>query len=330
MESDEKMTLRDLPVDTENYTIIDNVTGKPIDEKNYSLSIDKEVINKLNKLKSVSEEKIKQASLKNQYQDSTLVDTFTPDDTSVFTPIYKDEYIDYDEFMEGKKQVEEETKAMEENQEEAKKPELAEVIKSDTILDRVVARKNDETNSQAIGQIEPAQVPAEESLYSKVTDNSLFTPDMAQSQPYSQTINVDTSNLGEKKKKGKKAKKRKEKIALDKSEIKAGRGVAWLAYILFFLPLLFKRHNRFVRLHANEGLELNIIEILGVALILPFLLVKNAVGTMHLIITICAIAGFVLLTACILTIIPMIFCSLCGLQFQIPWLWKKRMIHVDE
>ena len=32
MEAQESMELRDLPVDTRNYTIIDNITGKPIDQ----------------------------------------------------------------------------------------------------------------------------------------------------------------------------------------------------------------------------------------------------------------------------------------------------------
>ena len=54
----------------------------------------KEVIGKLNELKRVNEEKIKQASLKSQYGDNTIVDTFTPTDNAVFTPVYEGEYID--------------------------------------------------------------------------------------------------------------------------------------------------------------------------------------------------------------------------------------------
>ena len=42
MESEETMELRDLPVDTRNYTIIDNITGKPIEQSNYSLIIRKQ------------------------------------------------------------------------------------------------------------------------------------------------------------------------------------------------------------------------------------------------------------------------------------------------
>jgi len=55
METDEMMILRDLPVDTRNYTIVDNITGKPIDQSNYTLTIDPEVIKKLNSLKKINE-----------------------------------------------------------------------------------------------------------------------------------------------------------------------------------------------------------------------------------------------------------------------------------
>ena len=77
MEADEKMILKDMPVDTRNYSIIDNVTGKPIDQDNYTLTIDPEVISKLNQLKKMNEEKIKQAALKDEYQGSSYVNTFT-------------------------------------------------------------------------------------------------------------------------------------------------------------------------------------------------------------------------------------------------------------
>ena len=56
MEAEDIMELRDLPVDTRNYTIIDNITGKPIEQSNYSLTIDPEVIGKLNELKKINEE----------------------------------------------------------------------------------------------------------------------------------------------------------------------------------------------------------------------------------------------------------------------------------
>ena len=72
METQDTMELRDLPVDTRNYTIIDNITGKPIDQSTYSLTIDPEVIGKLNKLKLVNEEKIRQATLKGLFAKEML------------------------------------------------------------------------------------------------------------------------------------------------------------------------------------------------------------------------------------------------------------------
>ena len=82
-------------------------------------------------------------------------------------------------------------------------------------------------------------------------------------QASEQIVNIDTSKLGQDLKRTKEPKRGTEKIKLDKMEIIAGKPFAWLAYILFFIPLLFKKNNRFVRLHANEGLELNIIDLQG-------------------------------------------------------------------
>ena len=83
-------------------------------------------------------------------------------------------------------------------------------------------------------------------------------------------------------------------------------------------------------MHANEGLELNIIEILGAALLAPYFLITNATGIVATLIMVAALIGVVLLGMAALTIIPMIICAMSGLQFQIPWLWKKRIIKVAE
>ena len=138
MEAEETMELRDLPVDTRNYTIVDNVTGKPIEQSKYSLTIDPEVIGKLNTLKKVNEEKIRQATLKGQYKDSTLVDTFTPEDNSVFTPVFEGDYIQAQDFN----ATPEPTEVQAEETVEEEKPEAyaPEVLQQDTILERVVAR----------------------------------------------------------------------------------------------------------------------------------------------------------------------------------------------
>jgi len=311
MESQESMELRDLPVETRNYSIIDNITGKPIEQSNYSLTIDPAVIGKLNELKRVSEEKIRQASLKSQYSDTMLVDTFTPQDNSVFTPVYEGEYIDAQDFnTSAPSTVEEESvEKVQEEKEETFTP--TEVLQQDELLDRVVARDQSEENG---------------------SDNSKFNPNATGLEKASeQILNIDTSKLGPAIKPPKHHKEdRKKKIALDVMEIREGKGFAWLAYILFFLPLLINKKNRFVRVHANEGLDLNIMELLGVLLIVPYFLVTTATGTLATILFICVIAGIVILGMCALTIIPMIICAMFGLQFQIPWLWKKRLIKVAE
>ncbi|MBE5757882.1 MAG: hypothetical protein E7345_03010 [Clostridiales bacterium] len=336
---EENMILRDLPVHTRNYTIIDNVTGKPIDQENYSLTIDKEVISKLNKLKEVNEEKKRQASLKGQYADITLVDTFTPDDNAVFTPIYSGEYIDAQDFVDKPEEVPQEITAPVE--EEVKVS--AELIKQDKLLDRVVAREGG-----APAEEEQPEVPKitdipemegglasklenkEETPVAPAQDNSVFTPeDNSLKSASEQIVNIDADKLGKEIKAPKGFKEGREIIKLDKMEIRQGKGIAWMAYILFFIPLLMKKTNRFVRLHANEGLELNIMELLAVILMAPYFLMKTATGTLLTVITIASLVGFVLLVACALTIIPMILGAMFGKTFQNPWLWKKRIIKVS-
>ena len=356
MEAEQSMTLKDLPVNTRNYTIIDNITGKPIDQANYSLTIDPEVIKKLNKLKIVNEEKVKQAALRGQYQDTNLVSTFTPTDNAVFTPLYEGEYINYHDFVDNTDKEIQEDAAVEnteaeltekdiEQQQEEETYSPTEVLHTDNLLDRVVAR-DPSTIPQETEETPEEQAPETDYITTANTvfdekdinpdtvnqeqvDNSTFTAEMTGLQQASeQIVQIDTSKLGPAIKPPKEARPGTEKIKLDKLEIVEGKKIAWLGYLLFFIPLLFNRKNRFVRLHANEGLELNIMEIVGVALVLPFLLVKTLTGTMQTVSMIAAILGASILGACALTIIPMMIVAMCGIQFQIPWLWRKRIIYV--
>lgn len=347
MEAEETMELRDLPVDTRNYTIIDNITGKPIEQSNYSLTIDPEVIGKLNTLKQVNEEKIKQATLRGLYESSTLVDTFTPEDNSVFTPVFEDEYInnsDYNTIEETTEEIVEEK--VEEEQAPAFSP--TEVIQQETTLERVVARdpstivKEEETpNEENLeGETPNTEILGEENTIADdgnlngeeqpQVDNSIFTPEKASLKEASeQIVKIDADKLGPAIKPPK-HERPSYKVNLDKMEIKEAKAFAWTAYILFFLPLLINRQNRFVRIHANEGLELNIIEILSAILIVPYFIITTAEGLTHTILFGMMLAGIILLGMCILTIIPMIILAMCGYQFQTPWLWKKRMIKVKE
>lgn len=340
MEAEETMELRDLPVDTRNYTIVDNVTGKPIEQSKYSLTIDPEVIGKLNTLKKVNEEKIRQATLKGQYKDSTLVDTFTPEDNSVFTPVFEGDYIQAQDFN----ATPEPTEVQAEETVEDEKPEAyaPEVLQQDTILERVVARdpstvqtedlqtsenadENTDTNVEDNGASENPETP------SQPVDNSTFTPPTTGLQQASeQIVKIDAEKLGPAIKPPNGGHSKDHKVNLDKMEIKEAKGYAWLGYLLFFLPLLINRKNRFARIHANEGLELNIIEILGVLLILPYFLLKDVPEIWVTVEFVAVLVGVVLLGMCALTIIPMMICAMCGLQFQTPWLWKKRIIKVSE
>ena len=145
-----------------------------------------------------------------------------------------------------------------------------------------------------------------------------------------QIIQINTEKLGPAIKPPKDSRPNDRKVNLDKMEIREAKSYAWLGYLLFFIPLLINRKNRFARIHANEGLELNIMEILGALLILPYFVLKDVTGVWVTVELICALAGTVLLGMCALTIIPMMICAMCGLQFQTPWLWKKRIIKVKE
>lgn len=344
MEAEEKMILRDLPVDTRNYTILDNVTGKPVDQNSYSLTIDPEVINKLNKLKRVTEEKIKQASLRSTYSDATLVETFTPEDNSVFSPLYEGEYIDAEDF--NVTQLEEDTpEAIEEEvKEESPAFSPTKVIQQEGTLERVTVRETpvepaEPQQAESAEEVSPENTPSGDSVVSEdidetpidtsITDNSTFNPENSNLQQASeQIVKIDAENLGPAIKPPKIEKEGKESISLDKMEIREGRGVAWLAYILFFIPLLFNRQNRYVRLSANNGLRLNLIELIGGILFSLQFFIKNVSDKVQIAITCCGIAGLAILGACAIMIIPMIIYTMFGGQFNMPWLWKKRMIRV--
>ena len=321
---EESMILRDLPVNTRNYTILDNVTGKPIDQNNYSLTIDKEVISKLNKLKEVNEEKRRQASLKGQYAEITLVDTFTPKDNAVFTPIYQGEYIDAEDYNESVVKVENVVDTP------AEEKVSSEVIKQDTLLERVVARDPSTIRSEEDTEDNDSTQPADDTQ--PIETPAVNTPVQEKTglqEASEQIVKIEAEKLGRAIKPPKEIKDNKKVISLDKMEIKEGKGIAWMAYILFFIPLLLKRNNRFVRLHANIGLELNILELLSAVLILPYFMLTTLTGTAQIIITIMALVGVALIASCLITLLPMLIGAMCGKVFQRPWLFRSRLIKVS-
>ncbi len=347
MEGNQSIVLKNLPLTTRNYQIVDSATGKPIENTSYSLTIAPHVIESLYELKRINEEKKQQAKFREQYAEHSLTDAYTPTDNSAFSVQGGDQYIDIRDV-----QRHDEGNSSEGDVVAPKKTQL-ETMQSDTILGRVTARKEaPEEKEITLEQTKPEldyitadtykptgnyeyEVPTNDTpnLYEK-EDNSVFNPESSANYSAPQTpmpqMNGRPEKSPKKGKKEKKERKRAGRIDLDRDEIKSGRGVAWMAYILFFLPLIFKGKNRFVRIHANEGLDLNIAEIVGVLLALPFFLTSGLSGILEIVVYVAGILGLVVLSACAITIIPMIILSLCGAQFQIPWLLRKRIIKVEE
>ena len=116
-------------------------------------------------------------------------------------------------------------------------------------------------------------------------------------------------------------KEKQEKTAIDE-DAKQARGYAWLAYILFFIPLFINRKNSFVRFHANEGLEVNIIDLIGLTLTLVGALIKPA----SLITILLVVLGIGLLSLTLITKIIMIIHSVRGKRKQSPWFFKLTII----
>lgn len=116
-------------------------------------------------------------------------------------------------------------------------------------------------------------------------------------------------------------KEKQEKPAIDQDS-KQARGYTWLAYILFFIPLLINRKNSFVRFHANEALEINIIDVIGLTLTLIGALIKPA----SFITVLLVIFGCGLLTLTLITKIIMIIHSVRGKRKQSPWFFNLTIL----
>ncbi len=106
----------------------------------------------------------------------------------------------------------------------------------------------------------------------------------------------------------------------------ATKKFAWLAYILFFIPLCIDRKSAFVRHNANEGLEINVFDLLGLTLLLVGSLVKSESVTWHGVLVICVIIGAGILALTTVTKVYMIILSAQGKQVSTPWMWGLRII----
>lgn len=343
------IVLKNLPISTRNYQIVDTATGKPIENNTYSVKIAPHVIENLYELKRINEEKKQQAKFRQEYADHSLTDAYTPTDESAFAVQNNGGYISADD-------IQRHTQTAITSEEVSSNNVKVETMQSDSILGRVSARSQDPHEKEIKIEEKKEEVdyitadtytptgnyeytmpenPMDNSMFGgseySTNDNSTFNPDnISNYDNGGNSMETNEEVVKAPKQKKEKKKRRPDRIALTKDEVNSGRGVAWLAYILFFIPLIFKGKNRFVRIHANEGLDLNIAELIGGLLILPFFLISNPTGITEILVYVAGILGLVVLSACALTIIPVMIGALCGAQFQIPWLLKKRIIKIEE
>lgn len=111
-----------------------------------------------------------------------------------------------------------------------------------------------------------------------------------------------------------------------KEDIKAGKGVAWLSYILFFIPLLFQGKNPFVRWHANEGLELNLLDLLGAGLLVSGWMLESdniLISTIYL--AMITIGAIIIALTTFTKIVMVVFC-LSGKEARNPWGLRRYRI----
>ena len=109
-------------------------------------------------------------------------------------------------------------------------------------------------------------------------------------------------------------------------DVENNRNIAWLAYLLFFIPLLINPNSAFVRHHANEGLEVNIFDFLGITLLLIGALVEATQEWWQLLMIIFTIIGIGLLVLTTVTKIYMIVAALRSKEAVTPWMWNLRII----
>ncbi len=109
-------------------------------------------------------------------------------------------------------------------------------------------------------------------------------------------------------------------------DAKQNKNIAWLAYILFFIPLLINSKSAFVRHHANEGLEINIFDVIGLTLLLVGALVESTNSAVHGLMIIFVLIGTGLLVLTLITKIYMIVTTLQGKETNTPWMWNVKII----
>ena len=182
---------------------------------------------------------------------------------------------------------------------------------------------------QPINKVEPVITQEPEETDQPVSP-LVFDPDkVLEKEPVKEETTVEISTQVEepKQKKEKPVRIIKEnETVITPESIKEGRKIAWLAYILFFIPLLMNKTNAYVRHNANEGLEIFIFDVLAGILLLLNAVVNVDSFLVSGIFLIGGLVAWVLLILTTITKIYMIFVALCGKVAQTPWCWKFRII----
>ena len=122
------------------------------------------------------------------------------------------------------------------------------------------------------------------------------------------------------------AEKKPEKQPKLSKDVKENKNIAWLAYLLFFIPLLINKTSPFVRHHANEGLEINIVDFVAAVLLILGATLPTAVAWVGLLTIIFSVIGVVLLVLTTVTKVYMIVSTLHGKAVSTPWMWDLRII----
>lgn len=99
-----------------------------------------------------------------------------------------------------------------------------------------------------------------------------------------------------------------------------GKGVAWLAYILFFIPLLLNGKNSFVRHHANEGLCINIFDAIGIGLYFAGDKLTHDNAWINFALMVAMVSGAVIVALTTITKLVMILMSFAGKEPKNPFI----------
>ena len=109
-------------------------------------------------------------------------------------------------------------------------------------------------------------------------------------------------------------------------DAKETKKFAWLAYILFFIPLLINRHSAYVKHSCNEGLEINFVDLIGIVFIACGAFIDKVNMSLGGVLIGLLITGIILLVMTTVTKIFMIAATLKGKYVKTPWFWDIEII----